>query len=121
MKMFKVVKSRSTIEEELANDYRNGLKEDMIMKADRLISILDFYCLPHAALNGYIFFTKLKADIFRYMADACLGMQGEDNPRQVYIDLAEKTYFEAFKINKHRIDEFLADNAKMVENPKIKV
>lgn len=43
--MFKVVKTRSTIEEELANDYRNGLKEDMIMKADRLIKIIDDNCL----------------------------------------------------------------------------
>ena len=79
--MFKVVKTRSTIEEELANDYRNGLKEDMIMKADRLIKILDNNCLEHAALNGYIFFTKLKADIYRYMAEACTGMQGEDTKK----------------------------------------
>lgn len=55
------------------------------------------------------------------MAEACIGMQGEDNPRQAYIDLAEKTYSEAFKINKHRIDEFIAENAKSVENPKNKL
>ena len=34
---------------------------------------------------------------------------------------AEKTYSEAFKINKHRIDEFVADNAKGVENQKNKL
>jgi hypothetical protein len=74
MKILKIVKNRSSIDETLSDDYREGLKIELISKANRLLSIIRDYCLPNAALNGYIFFVKLMADIYRYMADACLGL-----------------------------------------------
>jgi hypothetical protein len=66
-------KSKNDAKQEILNSYRVGIVNDLINKATRLIACIDEYVLPHTALHGTIFFLKIQADFYRYMADAVLS------------------------------------------------
>lgn len=84
----------------MLNDYKDGLKKDLVTKAQRLIKIIDDYCLPSAALHGAIYFLKIQADFYRYMADASTCEEKDG-----HVLNAETKYNEARGINKLRIQD----------------
>lgn len=84
-------KSKFENRKQILESYKQGLVQNLLDASARLIDILDHDCIQ---ITGspvpLIFFNKLKADIFRYIAEVCIGEQANE-----YKEKAEQTYEEA--------------------------
>lgn len=116
LKNIKVLKNRQNVDskQELLNMYKEGLKNDLIEKADRCIRIIEDYCLNVAALKGYIFFLKMQGDFYRYKADAISS--GDEKTEA--LEAADEKYSKARAFDKLRIDYIINKNAEEDENDK---
>jgi hypothetical protein len=58
------------------DQYRSGLLSDLITKGKRQLAIIDKVCIDATGkVTTLIFFQKMKADIYRYMAEFSNGTE----------------------------------------------
>ena len=96
----------------MLDQYKEGLKKDLLLKSNRLIQIVEDECI---SITGHplplIFFKKLQADMYRYQ---CQHQVGNNQYEKTHIkELALKTYKEAEALLKmerdRRINESKTD------------
>ena len=69
-------KSKFDDKRDVLDFYKNGLVKDLITVSKRILDIIDKDCIEVVgAPIPMIFFTKLKADIFRYLTEATQGTE----------------------------------------------
>mmetsp|Transcript_10366 Transcript_10366/g.15956 ORF Transcript_10366/g.15956 Transcript_10366/m.15956 type:complete len:182 (+) Transcript_10366:463-1008(+) len=87
-----LTKSKFESKKATLEQYKNGIKADLVAKGKRQIKIIDDHCI---GVTGspipLIYFRKLQADIYRYMAEST----GIADGRVEFKEAALKTYKES--------------------------
>ena len=70
--MIKILKKRTAVpkKHEMIVAYEEGLKKDLVSKANRLIKLIDDWIIQVASLKGEIFYLKMQGDFHRYISEA---------------------------------------------------
>lgn len=113
-------KSKFETKKDFLGLYMKGLRKGLTIHAEKQLEILDKYCLTVAHyLDTYIFFKKMQADIYRYIAEVQQMNSGSDAKEK-----AEEAYLEARELYRMMSDERVEKSGNAdanIEHDKIEV
>lgn len=84
-------KSKFEMKKHILEQYKLGLRENLITHAKDLVKVIEEDCLPvTGSILAFVFFLKLEADIYRYMVEVSVASEA-----QTYREKAEAAYKDA--------------------------